>query len=199
MASRQSEIGAAKLNSENNAMTPLFLATEKFTPSDGARWQSYIEWAKIPNLVEIVSLDAILCPRIGSELVGEDWNHVIQENFRLDYFRHLDYLLQRVAGVMRRNILGLYRNPASHIDTAPADGPFVFVGYDLIEEQTQVSALTNCGGFPDAFSNDELNDCGLISVFFRAQEVRNSLLEQNPQDPHAACEMYAVWRLTEGI
>jgi hypothetical protein len=179
-------------------MTPLFIATRRFDPSDGQKWNSYVEWAKIPSLVEVVSLDNVLCPKILHELEEEDWKYNVHEDYRLNYFYHLDYLMGRVAGVTRRNILGLYRNPDSHIDAAPATGAFAFMGYDLIEESTQISALTDCGGFPETFSNDELNMYGLIPAFARACEVRRLLPEHHPEEHHAKCEMYAIWRLAEG-
>jgi hypothetical protein len=128
-------------------MTPLFIANERFDPSAGARWDEYIRWAGIPNLIEVVSLDSMLCPPIVTEFNDEDWAHIVNEDFRLNYFCDLDYLLRRAGLGPRRNVLGLYRNPDSHIDIAPAPGQFNFIGYDLIEEMTQISALTNCGGF----------------------------------------------------
>jgi hypothetical protein len=178
------------------AMTPLFIATETFGPSDGAKWRNYIEWAKIPHLMELVSLDGVLCRRLVCDLKDQDWKHIVNEDFRLGYFYDLDYLMKRVAGVAKRNILGLYRNPGAHIFNAPATD-FVFLGYDLIEDQTQISALTNCGGFPASFSNDELNRYGLVQEFDRAKEIGKTLVEQNPEDPHADCELYAIWRLVE--
>jgi hypothetical protein len=175
----------------------LFIATECFDPSDGEKWQNYIDWAKIPSLVEMVSLDCLLCRHLVKEFSDEDWEHIVNTDFRLDYFYHLDYLLNRVRDIKRRNILGLYRNPEMHIAKPPAAGDFRFMGYDLVEEQTQISALTNCGGFPDVFSNDELNSCGLLGKFDRASEVKRLLAEKHPEEPHAQCEMYAIWRLNE--
>ena len=52
--------------------TPLFIATERFDPTDGENWQKYCEWAKIPALVEVVSLDALLCGRIIEEFQDEE-------------------------------------------------------------------------------------------------------------------------------
>ena len=184
---------------QNPRTAPLFKATERFDPSDGDRWQKYIEWAKIPALTEIVGLDGMLCPTLLAEIEHDDWNHIVNESFRLDYFYDLDYLLGRVAGLSRRNILGLYRNPEAHIDLAPAAGGFEFLGYELIEEMTQISALTNCGGFPNSFSNVELNNYWLICEFTRACAVRKSLALANPDEPHAQCEMYAIWRLNEKL
>ena len=175
---------------------PLFIANSRFDPSDGETWQQYCEFAKIPGLVEVVSLDGMLCRRLINEFRDEDWRHNVQEEYRLDYFYDLEYLKQRVADVPRRNILGLYRNPQTH-NAAPGSDHFRFMGYDLIEEGTQISALTNCGGFPDAFSNDELNHVGLIESFDRACVVRRLLAERHPEEPHAQCEIYAIWRLDE--
>jgi hypothetical protein len=177
--------------------TALYIATERFGPEDGEGWKGYVEWARIPALTEVVSLDCSLCHRLATELIDEDWDHIVNEDFRLDYFLDLDYLLGRVVGTARRNILGLYRNPEAHVSEPPGAGQFVFMGYDLIEEQTQISALTNCGGFPDVFSNEELNACGLIQEFDRAAEVRRLLKERHPEEPHAHCELYALWRLNE--
>lgn len=175
----------------------LFIATERFDPSDGAKWEGYCQWAKIPGLLEVVSLDTMLCPHLITKFLDEDWNHMVLEDFRLDYFYDLDYLTRRVRDLPKRNILGLYRNPEAHIVNAPAPGAFDFIGYDLIEEQTQISALTNCGGFPDVFHNDELNRFGLIGGFDRTSEVRHRLAERHPKESHAQCEMYAIWRLNE--
>ena len=178
-------------------MTPLFIATQRFDPSDGETWSRYLAWARIPNLTEVVSLDGMLCPHIVHDFNDEDWNHNVLEDFRLDYFLDLDYLLRRVAGVSRKNILGLYRNPQTDIRIAPGPGHFVFLGHDLVEEATQISALSNCGGFPQTFSNDELNQFGLISDFSRASQIHKQLPERNPQEPHAERELYAIWRLIE--
>ncbi|MBL7140620.1 MAG: hypothetical protein ISS74_06900 [Planctomycetes bacterium] len=178
-------------------MVPLFVATERFDPSDAERWQEYCKCAQIPGLVEVVSLDMLLCPRLVKAIKRPDWDHIVIEDFRSDYFYHLDYLLKRVRRHTRRNILGVYRNPEAHITRPPGPGDFAFVGYDLIEEATQISAVTDCGGFPNAFSNQELNPCGLISDYARAAEVRIALREQYPDEPHADCELYAVWRLNE--
>jgi len=176
---------------------PLFIATECFDPSDGEKWQRYYEWAKIPALTEVVSVDSLLCRHLVTQPLDEDWDHIVNENFRLDYFYHLDYLLKRVSGTPRRNILGLYRNAEIHIAEPPAGKDFRFMGYDMIEDQTQISALTNCGGFPGVFTNDELNCNGLFSEFERASEVRKLLAEKHPEEAHAHCEMYAIWRLRE--
>jgi len=178
-------------------MKPLFIATERFDASDGEAWEKYCQFAQIPNLIEVVSLDQILCHRLVAKFKPADWDHIVNEDFRLDYFLHLDYLLKRIAGHRRRNVLGVYRNPDCHIAQPPGQGNFVFMGYDLVEEVTQVSALTDCGGFPKAFSNQELSPQGLIQDYGRAVQVRVALAEAYPKEHHAQCELYAIWRLNE--
>jgi len=74
---------------------PLFIATERFDPSDGEKWQKYCDWAKIPGLAEVVSLDGMLCKHLIEEIQDEDWHHNVKEDFRLGYFYDLDYLMRR--------------------------------------------------------------------------------------------------------
>ncbi len=155
---------------------PLFMATERFDPNDEA-WPKYFEFAKIPALTEVVGLDGSLCNSVVGELQDEDWSRIANIGCEPIYFHDLDYLLNRVQSVKRRNILGLYRNPEADITQAPAAMDFSFIGYDLIDEQTHISALTNCGGFPDVFSNEELNSFGLISKFDRAVQVKTIVRE----------------------
>ncbi len=78
---------------------PLFIAVERFDPSDGEKWQKYFQWANIPSLTEVISLDSLLCPHIVNQFQPEDWAHIVNEDFRLDYFHDLEYLLQRVDQV----------------------------------------------------------------------------------------------------
>jgi hypothetical protein len=173
---------------------PLFIATERFDPTDEA-WPNYFDWAKIPALTEVVGLDGSLCNPVIGGYLDDDWNYIADVGCGPRYFHDLDYLLKRVQSVTRRNILGLYRNPETDISKAPAALDFKFLGYDLIEEQTHISALTNCGGFPDVFRNDELNTVGLISKFERAIQVEKLLAETHPEEAHAQCDLYAIWRL----
>jgi len=176
---------------------PYFLAAERFDPSDGKSWQSYVDFAKIPGLNEVVSLDGMLCPRLIKELQAEDWNHNFHEDFRCHYFADLDYLVRRVSNFPRRNILAVFRNSISPASIDPSIGDFKFAGHDLIEDGTGISALTNCGGFPDVFGNDELNCFGLIESFEKACTIRRLLAEKHPEEAHAQCELYAIWRLDE--
>jgi hypothetical protein len=73
------------------------MATERLDQSNGESWRAYCEWAKIPGLAEVVSLDSLLCRRLIEEFIDEDWEHNVREDSRLDYFYYLDYLRGRWA------------------------------------------------------------------------------------------------------
>ena len=136
----------------------------------------------------------MLCPYVIKELEDEDWNHNIHEDYLLDFFRDLEYLQKRTDGIVPCSILAAVRNPQAECKDAFPNPHFRFKGYDLLELGTGISALTDCGGFPLAFRNDELSTVGLIREFPRALEIQASLLEHYPDEHHANCEVWALWR-----
>lgn len=75
------------------------------------------------------------------------------------------------------------------------DGRFTFCGYDLVEEMTKISAITNCGGgFSDVIDYLALNEWGLIDRYDDAQQTRRRLREAYPDEPHADCVIVEIWR-----
>jgi len=159
-------------------MTPWFIATGRFGPNDGERWNKYIEWSGLTQLTELVSLDSMLCPPVLDDIRNDYWPHIVNENFMLDYFTDLDFLKNQVATLENFNLLCVFRNPTCHFEKSPTDA-FDFVGYDLVEAQTGISALTNCG---------------LLEDFGRALEVKDRLSSRYPDDPHANCDLWAIYR-----
>ena len=65
----------------------------------------------------------------------------------------------------------------------------------MVDREGSISALTNCGGFPNAFSNSELSEVGLLTEFERAVEVQRMLRSCYPDEHHADCHMWAIFRL----
>jgi hypothetical protein len=173
-------------------MTPWFIATEKFDKSDDA-WEKYIAWSKLEQLDELVSLDGILCPTVLPKIKPEYWSRIVNEDFMLKFFTDPDYLEGEISRIQRRNFLCVFRNPPVHPALAIPKG-FEFVGYDLVDIESSVSALTNCGGFPDVFSNNELSNKGLLKLHQRSLEVQTDLRRQYPHDPHAHCHLWAIFR-----
>lgn len=178
-------------------IAPWYTAVEAFDPTFGEVWTGYIAWSGLTQLEEVVSLDGSLCPSVIRKLIEEDWKHNVQEDELIEFFYDLDYLLGRVAGIARVNILAAVLDPSKECRHAFADPRFDFKGYDLIGRG--MSALTNCGGFPLAFRNEELSNAGLISTLTRANDIRASLLTNYPDEAHADCEIWALWKMQTDI
>lgn len=174
-------------------MVPWFIATEKFGPKDADKWRAYIEWSGLFQLTELVSLDSILCGSVLGEIKKEYWPHIVNEDFMLNFFVDLDFLKLEIAGMDNYNLLCVFRNPSQDLSGQAPQG-FDFVGYDLVDKYNDVSALSNCGGFPDVFSNSELSKVGLLDSFARAVEVQTQLLQLHPEESHTNCNLWAVFR-----
>jgi len=174
---------------------PFYIATERFGPAKGAEWDKYLAWSGLSRLREVVTLDAILCPRVIKEILPEDWNEIVNEDFMLDYFISLDYLMQRAGSLEGRNLLCVYKNPEAQPPLH--DSRFRFEGYDLVDVRGGISALTNCGGFPLAFDNAELSAVGLLASLERAQAVQQALKTHYEPHSHAHCDVWAIFRAAQ--
>jgi len=126
--------------------------------------ENYEEFSKILGRAEIVTYDTMLCT-VKSE-------HGLSEQ-----------------------IIAYYKNPTKSHEYHTLDDGFEFCGYDLSEESTMISAITNCGGmFGDAIPYEKLNKFGLIAEYSEAFAIRKLLDELYPQESHAECDVYELWR-----
>ena len=174
-------------------LIPWFVATEKFDKSD-AGWAKYITWSGLEQLDEVISLDCSLCPTVLPNIKTEYWNRIVNEDFMLNFFTDLEYLRIETASIRRKNLLCVFRNPSTHPSAAQVPEGFEFIGYDLVEKDSGMSALTNCGGFPKAFSNGELSEKGLLRKHERARTVQDTLVREYPTEHHADCHLWAIFR-----
>ena len=174
---------------------PVYAARRRFGPHHGERWIAWLAWSGLAQVAELVSLDTILCPEAPEDLIAEDWEHNVQADYQVMHFRSLAYLTRRVAGMPDLNILALLQDPTA-VEVARIRPPgFDPAGFELLDVHGDVSALTNCGGFPEVFSGGELNRLGLLSDLSRAKDVRRELRSACPREPHAECDVWALWRL----
>ena len=91
-----------------------YSAREKFDPKNGSGWDKYVQWAQLPQLKEVISLDTSLCPSMFRELIDEDWNHNIHQDHRISYFKDLDYVVGRIKEKKDAvNVLAVVFEPAS--------------------------------------------------------------------------------------
>lgn len=179
-------------------MPVVYTAVKRFDPGCGEAWPKFIEWSGLAQLREVVSLDLILCPTLFGELTDEDWRHNVQEDFKITLFLDLDHVLRRVGGDNLVSVLALMQNPTEDEVRSFDDARFAFRGFDLVELQTGISALVNCGGFDRAFAPTELSDCGLLADHARALAVQERLRAEYPDEHHADCDLWAVWQLRPG-
>lgn len=178
-------------------MTNWYKAVKKFTSRSGDSWGKYLNFSKLEQAREIVSLDQCLCPPIFdcSNFNDEDWKHSVKQDYFCDFFLNLEHLLSLISSSKDINILSVILNPLEDCSEHFKDQRFEFCGYDLIEEGGGISALSNCGGFPLAFESKELNVLGLISEYNRVIEVSNKLRKHYPEESHASCDLWAIWRM----
>lgn len=107
------------------------------------------------------------------------------------------YALQRTSTIFdprRHHVLAVAREPTEADVRGVSLEGFTFLGYELLEEATATSALTNCRGFDGAYSASDLSRCGLVPTASRAYEIRRDLAELFPDEAHAQCTVWGVWR-----
>lgn len=176
-------------------MVPWFIATERFSPDSGDAWTTFIDWSGLAHLTDVVSLDPMLCPPVLPDVKTHYWSHIVNEDFMLGFFTDLAFLQAEIAGFDDVNLLCVFRNPG-RAPTVPAG--FEFLGYDLVDVQGSASALTNCGGLPEAFDGSELTVHGLLASLERAQEVQQALRTHYLDELHADCHVWAICRAEAG-
>jgi hypothetical protein len=152
----------------------VYTAVERFDPESRPDWPKFVAWSRLTQLREIVSLDGILCPNVFHKLTAEDWKYNVHEDSRTHLFRDLDHVSTRVTD-KPVNVLALLEEPSADAVASFRDARFEFCGFDLIEEQGSISALTNCGGFDRAFEPSDLSECGLLVDHAKAVAVRQRL------------------------
>ncbi len=120
---------------------------QRFASCNKGAWAKYIAWSGLGHLDEVVSLDPMLCPTVLPEIIDEYWPHIVNEDFMLNFFIDLEFLLKQVPDIRRRNLLCVYRNPESPPPPYEGTVEFEFLGYDLVDVEGSVSALT-AAAFP---------------------------------------------------
>jgi hypothetical protein len=156
-------------------------------------WEKYVEWSRLTQLTELVSLDGMLNEVLiePDRNNADDWNYIItDEHYETGFFTTLDYVLNRVNTKDRFNLLAVVIEPIQ--DCSKVVDDFEFIGYDLLDKDYSISALTNCGGFDETFLPSELNEFGLLDDYFKAFDVKKRLLENNPEEHHADTNVIAV-------
>ncbi|WP_212003290.1 hypothetical protein [Chitinophaga sp. HK235] len=176
----------------------LYTARAKYGPlnDENYTWQRYIQWRSAPQLQELVSLDTGLNDILIDRSRDEDayWKYLLTDDCHIiDFFTSQAYVMEYMAGVGDFNMLVIVIEPSENCAWVQPDG-YDFLGYELLDQYYDTSALTNCGGFDETFLPAELNSVGLIDDYHKAYDIRQRLLENNPYEDHADTNVIAVWR-----
>ena len=112
-----------------------YTAIERFDHDNGERWLGYTRWLGRTDLMRIVSLDSLLCPPVVHPESADDWQFVAKEEFMLDFFTDLDFVLQRVSGHRPSVVIAVARDP-SPADVSDFPHPdFEFAGFDIVRSE----------------------------------------------------------------
>ncbi len=191
---------------------PYYIITETFGPEWGDMWTKYIQWSGLDHLEEVVTLDKELCPLITdvkNETVKDDEKfytdpllfldpEILQHNKKYInpyIFDSAEIIIEKSKEYKRKNILCVFCDPQSLPIIPASNPPFIFLGYDIVDRLTSNSALTNSGGYPDVFKNDELSEQGLLTTYSRAFEVKTKLKALQREELHGDSNIWAIFRL----
>lgn len=176
-------------------MMPIFTACQRFSPQSGDAWSSYIEWSGLRHIEELVSMDSILCPSLIDQPDGADWDFNIHADYRCHWFHDYKYLKLRVNyDPSRHNLLAISECPTEAPE--PID-QFTFCGYDVLDGDNSVSVLTNCGGFPEIFSANDLNQFGLITDLGRVTEIAETIRLKELDYHCCDCRVWGIARYSD--
>jgi hypothetical protein len=171
-----------------------YTARERFGSWAGESWRKYIVWSGQHQLTDLVGLDVALCGNLAEVEEAEDWNHNIHAAGLTHLYWDLPYLRSKFSDTAVFNLLAVTRNPADDPRFWKPPEGFLYLGSDLLDDGTGISALTNCGGFPDVFPNSEISPLGLIPDWNRAVEIQVALARAHPEEAHAQCALWSIWR-----
>jgi hypothetical protein len=172
-----------------------YTAIERFDPGNGERWVCYTRWLGRTDLKRVVTLDSLLCPPVVHVESGDDWEFVAKEDFMLDFFTDLGFVLRRVSGHRPSVVVAVIREPTAAAVSGFADPNFVFAGFDVVDTQFRASALLSSSRFPDICNVSNLSaESGLLLSRERAFAVRDKLRQRHPNQEKAKCHVWAIWR-----
>ena len=162
-----------------------------------------MQFTGLTQLKELISLDSHWCPNLVSLNCDEDWQHNVQEDFLLDLFWDLPYLMRKL-GDQPANILAAVREPTADDLMLNVGASFKFKGLSVIDPQTWICLLTNLGtatagaeaGYcRDVFDRTELSEFGLLVNLPRANQIATAFRTLHPECGHCAnAQVFAIWR-----
>jgi len=172
-----------------------YKAVKVLTPEMKLEWCAFVASSGLSHLGSLCSLDHHWCPPVFIDTEEEDWEHNVHEDYHLNYYLDLDYLLARTASISNVTILAALRRPGADCRLCCSNCAFEFKGYDLVEPRTGISALNAWSRFRRAFAQQDVSTEGLVQDYERASEIQNLLRVCYPAESHAFTELWGVWKM----
>ncbi|WP_089812537.1 hypothetical protein [Chitinophaga sp. YR627] len=164
--------------------------------SEDRRWASYVEWSRLNHVTELITADTGLNENLVEidQDNRDDWNHVVFDgSYQTGFYTTADFVLSRIGDHKHFNLLAAVISPDRDCALIYLEN-YDFIGYDLLDQYYDTSALTNCSGFDNTFSPAALNNFGLISDYEKALDIHQRLWENNAGEEHADTNIIAIWR-----
>ena len=173
----------------------LYTLRKRFTSDNEASWQGYLSFSGFLHITELISLDAILCPNLIGPLRADDWLHNLPEFFYITLIHNGNYLVTRQPiDPPQSQVLAILEYPDGS-ETVPTG--YTVCGFDIVDEWNDISALTNCGPIPEAFTPSMVNQWGLLPDLATALKVRDKLQQLAPDEPHF--HNREIWRIARAL
>jgi hypothetical protein len=178
-------------------MRPLFFAPSTFDQTE-PDWDQYKTWRGLPQLTEVVSIENHSILK-ATHTNAEDWAYIDQDSevatrrFCFTDLGRLQSCLLR-NGLAAPTLLCVFRQPEGPPQLPQLPLSFALLGYDLIEDRTCVSSVSNCKSFTAAFPDVEVTECCLIGAFEQARRMQEEMPRLFRGDPHAYCSLWAIFR-----
>ncbi len=177
----------------------LYAGIQQFDSSDGERWSDFVQWIGRLDFQRVVTLDCELCPTLVRIESDADWQHVIREDYMLDFFSDFSFVIARAARFQRALVIAAAREPSEADVSSFAQDQFEFAGFDVVDHTGDFSALLGEDS-PKVFSRSELSAAsGLIPDRKRAFEIRDSLRDSPSSSGYENFYVWALWRYTATI
>ena len=125
------------------------------------------------------------------------WKIDCEEIVSFDCCLHEMYEIESPDSPLRpdtQQIIAVIPRPNSEPVEQMSNRGFTFCGYDLVEEDTTISSITNCGGGFTSVPYKKLTEYGLLPTYRDAVLTQLALIEEDPDEPHAYCMICEIWR-----
>ncbi|WP_069997860.1 hypothetical protein [Cellulosilyticum sp. I15G10I2] len=88
-----------------------FMAVEKFDSSYGDTWTIFVEWSKLYQLRELVSIDCVLCPQVFKPESDDDFENLVPNEMQYSIYKNLEWLILRTGHIAEKQILAVLYKP----------------------------------------------------------------------------------------